>query len=86
MTLENTFTINSTIVQKRGVILQLRTLLTDPVVNNLSLREERSDTPVENSFDRPCCEQLVPKSFGYEDVKNSLQNSENTFDIDLTLN
>jgi hypothetical protein len=31
-------TINSTIVQKRGVMLQLRTLLTDPVVNNLSLR------------------------------------------------
>jgi hypothetical protein len=36
----------------------------------------KSDTPVENSFDRPRCEQLVPKSFGYEDVKNSLQNSE----------
>jgi hypothetical protein len=33
------FTINSTIVQKRGVILQLKTLLTDPVVNNLSLRD-----------------------------------------------
>jgi hypothetical protein len=31
-------TINSTIVQKRVVVLQLRTLLTDPVVNNLSLR------------------------------------------------
>jgi hypothetical protein len=25
-----------------------------------------SATPVENSFDRPRCEQLVPKSFGYE--------------------
>jgi hypothetical protein len=37
---------------------------------------ETSDAPVENSIDRPRCEQLVPKSLGYEDVKNSLQNAE----------
>jgi hypothetical protein len=34
---------------------------------------ERRDTPVENSIDRPRCEQLVPKSLGYENAKNSLQ-------------
>jgi hypothetical protein len=38
--------------------------------------KEWSGTPDENSFDGPRCEQLVPKSFGYEDVKNSLQNRE----------
>jgi hypothetical protein len=39
------------------------------------LTKERSDTPVENSFDRLRCDQLVPKSksFSYEEVKNSLQ-------------
>jgi hypothetical protein len=31
---------------------------------------------VENSIARPRCEQLVPKSSGYENVKNSLQNSQ----------
>jgi hypothetical protein len=36
---------------------------------------ERSDAPVKNSTERPCCEQLVPKSSSYEDVKNSLQKS-----------
>jgi hypothetical protein len=36
-------------------------------------RIERSDAPVENSIDKPRCEQLVPKSLGYEDVKHSVQ-------------
>jgi hypothetical protein len=42
------FTINSTIVQKREVKLQLRILLTDPVVNSLSLRALAMD--VKNSL------------------------------------
>jgi hypothetical protein len=44
-----------------------------PLVEKYYRSKERSDAPAENSIDRPCCEQLVPKSLGYEDVKNSLQ-------------
>jgi uncharacterized UPF0160 family protein len=50
-------------------------LIRDPKTNQTHDQKyyraiERSDAPVENSIER-----LVPKSSGYEDVRNSLQKS-----------